>query len=98
MERAVSDIQSDPGASSGWEPDIDRAAPPPAGRGLQPDRTVWHVNHYIHRLPESPRIYDACDMAGDELLDEDVCRDAGVLIGKEGVKGTYLFSFTLCEQ
>src|SRR3990170_6047433 len=85
MERAAGDIQSDSGASSGREPDSDRAAPSPAGRGLQPDRTVWHVDYYIYCLPESPWIYDSCDMAGYELPDEDVCRDAGVLSAEQVV-------------
>ena len=82
MECAVSGIQSDTCASSGREPDIDWAVPSPAGRGPQPYRTVWHVDYYVYCLPESPRIYDVCDMAGDELPDEDVCRDAGVLIAE----------------
>ena len=79
MECAAGYIQSDPCASSGREPDIDRAASSPAGRGPQPVRTVWYVDYYVYRLSESPRIHDVCDMAGDELPDEDVCRDAGVL-------------------
>src|SRR3989337_1815960 len=85
MERDAGDIQSDSGASSGREPDIDRVTPPSAGRGLQPDRTVWHVDYCISGVPESPWIYDSCDMAGYELPDEDVCRNAGVLIAERVV-------------
>ena len=93
MECAVSNIQSDPGASSGREPDIDRIAPSPAGRGLQPDRTVWHVDYCISGIPESPWIYDACDMADYEFPDEDICRDAGVLSRKRGQIYFSLMSF-----